>query len=69
VLVSGSRYYIIYAAPDDSAFQELLSDARYYAGGANHGFDMSDPVMRGLVASARATVRALEAAQECVNGS
>lgn len=45
----------VWIDPDDPAVPELLSDARYYAD--SFGFD---PSYRGLCASARATLSALE---------
>jgi hypothetical protein len=61
VIRKTKQHYIIDATPS-SAFDELLSDALFYADGDASGFDMSDPDIRGIVASARATARALEAA-------
>ena len=50
ILKRCGRYYMV--AIDDPALGELLSDARYYA------WDV-DEAPRGLIMSARATVRAL----------
>jgi hypothetical protein len=47
--------YTLSLTPEE--FRELLDDARYYAEG---GCDVFGWEYRGLVASARATVRALE---------
>lgn len=43
---------------DREAYDDLLSDARHYAD--PEGFDWNDPFMRGVILSAKATVRALE---------
>lgn len=50
VIRENARY--VYVKRDDEALPELLSDARYYSDGL-------DMVERGIVMSARATVRAL----------
>ena len=52
-------------ALDRETYDEILSDARYYADGAEGGLDYSEggSFMRGLVASARAVVRRLDAAE------
>jgi hypothetical protein len=45
----------VYVAADDADLLELLSDARHYA--SDQGWD---PSLRGLQASARATIKAIE---------
>lgn len=51
--------------PADPALDELLDDARFYAGTPGQpGIDADTPELRGLVASARATVRAIEAEKD-----
>lgn len=51
-----SRTYRIEGTPEQ--WSELLSRADYYSFTA--GLDMRDPFMRGLVSSAKATVRAIK---------
>lgn len=46
---------------DREAYDDLLSDAEYYAD--SEGFDMREGLMRGLVASARATIKKLRAVE------
>ncbi len=54
VLVRETRQYVI-VRMDEDALRDLYSDARYYSDAStDHG-------MRGLAASARATVKAIDA--------
>lgn len=56
VIVKSMKSYLIVDL-DEVAFEDLRSDASYYYECA----DQFDPPMRGLAASAKATLRALEA--------
>ena len=54
IIRSGKSYLIVEL--DDAALDDLMSDASYYVECA----DTFDPSIRGLVFSARATLRAIE---------
>lgn len=56
-IVSSAKNYLIVEL-DDIALSDLLSDASYYS----ESNDISDPSIRGLVTSARATLRAIDKA-------
>lgn len=53
-IVEIKKKYVVVSLNDDQ-FSELLSDAKHYADGAGG----LDPEYRGLIMSARATVKAL----------
>jgi hypothetical protein len=56
-IVRSTKNYLIVDL-DDSALSDLLSDANYYS----ESGDISDPSIRGLVTSARATLNAIDKA-------
>ena len=53
-IVRSTKNYLIVEL-DDIALNDLLSDASYYS----ESGDISDPSIRGLITSARATIKAL----------
>ena len=52
----------VWVSLDDPRLQDLYDDASFY--GYSAVFDCSEPFLRGLVLSARATVKAIEKARQ-----